>query len=271
MKIALVFSGQIRCLHKTKKFWLNFINRHNADVYASFWDDENYKLDDTVDNFLSLYNPKKIEIESHNAFEETTTNILKLYVNAPNTYTPQLRDSIFQFNIAPMLYKIWKGNTLTAYSNKKYDVVIRARTDVLFDTNINIVSNNMLNVPVGLTVGAFQGDIGINDCFGYGTPTIMNYYSCLFLKIMEYLDNGHHIFPPEHLLLTHLSKVNMKIRFFPNYMGIAREKTDAIQWYNEFVGTDNMIESIVDTNTLNVIPNTNSEFKVDNIKNKLNL
>lgn len=270
MNIALVFSGKISCLNKTKKFWSKFIDRHDVDVYASFWDDENYKLEDTVDNFLNLYNPKKIEIENHKAFEQTTTNILKLYVNAPEIYLSYLKKSILQFTTVPMFYKIWKANTLTAYGNKKYDVVIRARTDVLFDTDINIVLNNMLNVPVGTTVGAFKNDIGINDCFGYGPPEIMNYYSCLFLKIMEYLNNGHYIFPPEHLLLTHLSKINMNIRFFPNYLGIARRNIDNIEWYNEFIKTEDMVESVINTNTLSIIPSPNSEFKVNNIKDKFN-
>ena len=34
------------------------------DVYASFWDIENDELGDTLNNFLTIYTPKKYEIES---------------------------------------------------------------------------------------------------------------------------------------------------------------------------------------------------------------
>jgi len=57
MKIALCFSGHIRALNETKNFWTELIKKYDIDVYASFWDIENEKLGDTLNNFLKIYTP----------------------------------------------------------------------------------------------------------------------------------------------------------------------------------------------------------------------
>jgi len=55
MKIALCFSGLMRDVDETKQFWTELINKYKMDVYASFWDVENQKLNDTFKNFSEIY------------------------------------------------------------------------------------------------------------------------------------------------------------------------------------------------------------------------
>ena len=80
MKIALCFSGNIRDLNETKEFWTGLIEKHKMDVYASFWDIENEELGDTLNNFLTIYTPKKYEIENYKIFKETTQDLASLNV-----------------------------------------------------------------------------------------------------------------------------------------------------------------------------------------------
>ena len=55
MKIALCFSGFIRDLEETKSFWKELIQKYDIDIYASFWDNENVELGDTLNNFLTIF------------------------------------------------------------------------------------------------------------------------------------------------------------------------------------------------------------------------
>lgn len=269
MKIALIFSGQLRSLEKTKHFWLKLIKKYNIDVYGSFWDDEDYKLNDTVQNFKSIYNPVDLDIESYKSFEESTVDILKLYIKAPHRYSDDLRNTISKFTVLPMYYRIWRGNLLTKKSNNTYDIVIRARTDIIFDKDLILEKNNYINVPAGLVYsGAFECDKGIIDCFGYGNFKVMDYYSLMFLQLMQYVMEGHYLFPVEHLLLVHLSKINLNIKFIPNYMGIVRESVDDIEWFNNFVPKHHLVENVCNISDIDeIVLDVKSEFKISSIKN----
>jgi hypothetical protein len=106
---------------------------------------------------------------------------------------------------------------------------------------------------------------GINDCFAYATPKIMDYYSFIFLQMMEYLKDGHYVFPPEHFLSVHFSKVKIQIREFPNYMIITRvSKGSQHEVYNNFVSPP--VEHIQYSDDINFLPDPNGNFKKDSIK-----
>jgi hypothetical protein len=93
MKIALCFSGNIRDLNETKEFWTVLIEKYKMDVYASFWDIENEELGDTLNNFLTIYTPKKYEIENYKIFKETTQDLASLNIQPPTTLIPLLQES----------------------------------------------------------------------------------------------------------------------------------------------------------------------------------
>ena len=188
MKIALCFSGNIRDLNETKEFWTGLIEKYKMDVYASFWDIENEELGDTLNNFLTIYTPKKYEIENYKIFKETTQDLASLNIQPPTTLIPLLQESSKAFGQLSMYYKVWKCNMLSKQLGIEYDLVIRARLDTIFDDKLDFIKNDMLNVPVGaMMVPTFLNSDGINDCFAYGPPKIMDYYSFIFLQMMEYL------------------------------------------------------------------------------------
>ena len=112
---------------------------------------------------------------------------------------------------------------LTKQTGTKYDLVIRARTDTKLDDNFEITYNEMLNVPVGIVCAyVLPNSFGYNDCFAYGTPKIMDYYSFLFLRMMEYLKAGYYALPAEHFLLVHFSKIHIQVRQMANYITVTR-------------------------------------------------
>lgn len=260
MRVALCFSGNIRDLEETKFFWLDLIEKYKIDVYASFWDIENVNIGDTVDNFARIYNAKKIEIENYSIFKETTQDFASMNIESPNGLAQFFKDTSKNFAQLPMWYKVWKCNMLSKQLGMEYDLVIRARTDIILDDNFDIVLNNMLNVPMGSNNSMWINSNGINDCIAYANPKIMDYYSVLYLHMMEYLKSGHYLFPPEHFLAVHFSKVHLEIRYFPNYMTITRKsKGTPNEIYNNFMLEP--VESFRWSDSIEFIPDSNGSFK----------
>lgn len=266
MKVALCFSGHIRDLNETKNFWKDLIKEYDMDVYASFWDTENEKLGDTINNFLKIYTPKKYEVENYKIFKSSTLDIAKLHIKSPTTIADKFQKASEEFGILPMYYKIWRCNLLTKELGIEYDLIIRARTDIVLDNMFKIEKNKMLNIPMGWTmVPVFPDSDGINDCFAYGIPKIMDYYSFCFFHIMEYLKDGHYLFPPEHILSVHFSKVKIPIKFFENYMMITRVwKNEGNEIYNKFI--DSPKELVKWSDEKEFVPNPISSFKKSSIK-----
>lgn len=260
MKIALCFSGNIRDINETKEFWNDLIKKYDIDVYASFWDVENEKVGDTLNNFLKIYTPKKYEVEQYEVFKNSTQNIASMNIKCPDSLPSFFKHTTKIFGQLPMWYKIWRCNLLTKQLGIEYDLVIRARTDTVLDENFEIVKNNMLNVPMGVHSSSFKNSDGINDCFAYAIPKVMDYYSFLYLQIMEYLKAGHYLFTPEHFLAVHFSKVHIQIRRFANYMMITRvSKGGSHELYNGFVKSP--METIEWSDDKEFIPDPFGNFK----------
>lgn len=260
MKIALCFSGQMRDLNETKNFWTELIKKYDMDVYASFWDIERPEIGDTIKEFEKVYTPKRLEVENYDIFKVSTQDLASMHVQPPRTLLPQLQQASKAFGQLSMYYKVWRANMLSKQLGVDYDLVIRARIDTLMDENFELELNDMLNVPMGSNnCPSFPQSDGINDCFAYGKPKVMDYYSFIFLQMMEYLKSGHYLFPPEHFLAVHFSKVKIDIRYFPTYMMITRKsKGTPHEIYNNFVNPP--IESIRASDSIEFIPDSNFTF-----------
>jgi hypothetical protein len=260
MKVALCFSGHIRDIEETKNFWTDLIKEYNIDVYASMWDTENEDLGDTIINFQKIYNFKKLEVENYQNFKSSTQSIASSYIQSPTILDKQFQNSTKLFGQISMWYKIWKANLLSKEFGIDYDVVIRARTDIVLDNQFKLEINNSLNIPVGVNMcQALPNSEGINDCFAFGPPKIMDYYSFLFLQTMEYLSKGHYAFPPEHFLYVHMSKVHIKLRFFASYMMITRiSKGTPNEMYNGYI--ENAYDSSFYSDEKNFLPSPAHNF-----------
>ena len=263
MKIALCFSGHIRDLEETKVFWTEIIEKYKMDVYASFWDIENEELGDTINNFEKIYTPKRLEIDNYKIFKQTTQDIASLHIDPPKMLAPIFIDTSKEFRQLSMYYKVWKCNMLSKKLGIEYDLVIRARTDIALDENFTIEKNNMLNVPMGrIKAVSWDNSRAINDCFAYGIPKIMDYYSFVFLRAMEYLNSGHYLIPAEYLLLVHFTKIHIQIRYFPTYMIITRVwKGGVHEYYNNYI--TRATESIEWSDSYDTTPHITGRFNKD--------
>lgn len=260
MKVALCFAGHMRDLSETKNFWKRLIAKYDIDVYASFWDIENPELGDTIKEFEKVYSPKRLEVESYDIFKQTTQDFASMNIQSPTNIAPLFQETSKAFGQLSMYYKVWRANMLSKQLGVEYDLVIRARIDTLMDENFELELNDMLNVPMGSNnCPSFIQSDGINDCFAYGKPKIMDYYSFIFLQMMEYLKSGHYLFPPEHFLAVHFSKIEIQIRYFATYMMITRKsKGTTHEIYNNFVNPP--IETIRISNSVEFTPDTNYTF-----------
>ena len=245
-KIAICFSGHIRDLERTKEYWNHIIKQNDMDVYASFWDEENYEIGDTLENFHRLYNVKKVEVESFKSFESSTLNLIRDYISPPTDIQEYLRESAKRFDSLPMWYKIWKANMLSKTFDITYDIIVRARTDSHFNGYVDIIDNGCLNIPFGMNkTHQWDNSEGMNDIFAFSNPKIMDYYSMTFLYMMEHLNKGHYMIPAEHFLHTHMNKVSIPIKFIGEYITITRTaKGGNDEIYNQsFLKTDEIIKS----------------------------
>ena len=266
LKVALCFSGFIRDIDYTKEFWTSLIDKYDIDVYASLWDDENLEVNDTIENFKKIYNPKSIEVENYLKFKKSTLSVVTPQIKPPTSLLQDLIDYSKEFHTLSMWYKIWKSNTLA--NESEYDIVIRARTDSYLKGDFELVSNNMFNVPVGqVYTDNFPKSEGVNDIFSFGNQKIMNYASSTFLYLMQYLNEGHYMIPPEHFLHVHLSRVDLNIRFFANQLIITRKsKGREDELYNR---NTEIVEKIEPSTFINPTPNKDIEWTIplrDSIK-----
>jgi hypothetical protein len=266
MRVALCFGGHMRDLNETKNFWTELIKKYDIDVYASFWDIENPELGDTIKEFEKVYSPKRMEVESYDVFKTSTQDIASLHIQSPKSIAELFQKTSKAFGQLSMYYKVWRCNMLSKQLGIEYDLVIRARIDTVLDEKFELEINDYLNVPMGRVQShTWSNAYGINDCFAYGKPKIMDYYSFIFLQMMEYLKAGHYVFPPEHFLTVHFSKIKIQIREFPNYMIITRiSKGNVHEVYNKFISPPK--EFIRDSDEMDFLPDHNGNFKKQSIK-----
>jgi len=220
-KIALCFSGFIRDIDKTKDFWNSLIEKYDIDLYGSFWDDESG--DDTIQNLKKIYNFKELEFEKYSNFKKSTLDVITPYITPPSNLLSSLVDYSKKFHTLSMWYKIWKANMISKSLDIEYDIVIRGRTDTTMNQNLKIELNKYLNIPSGkVRTDNWPNSDGLCDIFAYGEPKLMDYYSSIYLNLLEYVNQGHYMIPPENLLRVHMSRVDVYIRFFVANLEISR-------------------------------------------------
>lgn len=215
MKIALCLSGQPRKALESYQFIKTNIidaNRNSGDevdvfmhmnydsentyIEKSHLDNGNCHLPQNIDKLLvQLYQPRKYLIEAPHSFNNPNLKVapqrLKNFhkMNQHKSLDDkQQRDHIFK-QLLSMYYSIYKCNELKeVYANTNhfvYDYVIRIRYDVVplkpllcRDYEPNFIYYQDLNHP----------DDIISDWLNFGSNSIMNVYSSIFLHI-EYINS----------------------------------------------------------------------------------
>jgi hypothetical protein len=208
-RVAICISGQPRRALETFPYiYANLIEPNKADVFIhmnydktnlyiekSHADNGNCILEDNIDSkIIELYKPQKYLVESPHNFQKSNIkipekrleNIKKM--NHHKNWSDEQHTNHFVKQLTSMYYSIYKSNELKeVFSNENgfvYDYVIRIRFDILPLEPI-IFSNYDPNFIHYLELG--QSDELISDWFNFGSNSIMNIYSSLYLN-MDYLN-----------------------------------------------------------------------------------
>lgn len=242
MKIALCLSGQPRFLERGYKYLHdNILSKYNVDVFFHLWFDS--KLENTPFSYtihysnrnelwrknldeiaLSLYSPVKYTFESPKEF----------------WFDPQANYELGKTNNCSMFYSMQKANELKMeyeQTNKfKYDLVIRARTDVRFEQfNLDLSSldpkfvhafsignyaENKISKLLDNTSSAENQTAVIeliNDQFAIGGSAVMDAYSSVYNFYNFYWDRDRPTsMNGERVLIRHLLNCRIPIKPYPS-------------------------------------------------------
>ena len=217
MNIAFTFSGLIKDINKTYPIFKRVIDEYNADVFFSTWDIEDLENEDTILNFKGKYNPLVLEVESWDIWKNNYWSLIEPHYKVPQVLRSAEYNKANNPSTFGMWYKIQRSNQLTKLVDKKYDIVVKLRTDIGLSPNFTLIQNNYLNIPHGACQIPDWGNCwGPHDFMYFGNPEFMDYTTGLFYFISKYHQEGNYLYPPENLLRHHLSQKDIPIRFYPD-------------------------------------------------------
>jgi hypothetical protein len=214
MKVAICFAGIPYYIRQNQRYWQELIEKHDADVYASLWDEENvYQEGDTIEAFKKAYNPVKLEVENQSAFLKSFASINQEYVESPEYFTDAIDFAHKNGRPYSTLYKIWRANLFA--SEGDYDVIVRAETSSSYP-DMEIVEHDSISLPYWHHVypnGPVR-TVNLNNWVAFGPPYLMDYYCSAFLKLRKYYDECF-VQPVESIINHHLfQRPNIQLRFF---------------------------------------------------------
>ena len=218
MRVAICFAGMPYFIRQNKNHWLELINRYNADVYASLWNEEGvYQPEDSIEYFKETYNPVTLEVEDQKALMKSFRFLNEEYTKSPEFFNEPNHFAHINGRPYSTFYKIWRANLLPSLAGREYDVVIRAETCSSYP-DMEIVQENNLSIPYWHHVYNYGGynSVNLNNWVAFGPPDIMDYYCSCFLKLRKYYDE---CFPQpiESFLNYHLfQRPNIMMRLFFN-------------------------------------------------------
>jgi len=195
--LAVYFSGRILDYEINKPYFelfkKHFETKFNIDFFCSI----NSEVDNYHQEFITYFNisPYRCNFETYKLPEN------KLEKNYLNMFS--------------MFYNNKKCVELIERSTKKYDVVLRYRTEVRFHNLFEIpeiLQQNTIYIPGNFDWG------GINDQIAYGNLESMKKYTELYDNMIGYNKNNNVRYHPETMLLHHLKTIKIHIvRFIFHY------------------------------------------------------
>lgn len=214
MKIALCLSGHLRSYEQTWRALKTFVlDTLSPDVFIHTWDTvgASHHIDNhtvkqktlqVLPKIQDIYKPKNIIIEP-------------LIKRNGEKYRKYLIDDRCPNGVVNMFYKIHKANLLCEDFCKsldyKYDIIVRARPDLLFQNYINsddleraTNDSSLLFVPKNGHYG------GINDQFAFGSSEAMSIYANCYTNLDQITTTTPLV--PELVLKQQLvNKVNIQL------------------------------------------------------------
>lgn len=237
MKTAVCFSGRLVYPQYAENLFKHVIDPYKADVFIDTWiplfqttaalapnkadwqkiltlGTDSVEFENTnIQGFINLYQPKLINLELFDLMP-LTHQIRSVLPNSTKTYVGHESPHTKRENVLFMWYKIWKCNQLRKLYEQvnriRYDVVIRMRFDVQFETfPIIDPKRKTVYIPEG---GDYEG--GVCDQVALADSATMDLYCELWNEIYRYSTAGIGIHP-ESMLRKHLNINRLDIARFP--------------------------------------------------------
>lgn len=280
MKIAICFSGAIRsfdeCISSTMKYLIS--NFDNPDIFLHMWTfnetnstDINYnfkwrKDTSSIDNILSVLNPKKYVIEEYSNLSEEL--IKKSSMVDMNLFDTDDKKN-YGFNCCSMYWKILKSFELAeeymVENNFEYDLIIRARLDFIWEDYIHQSDFvNPFNDVIYLIKDRYAtcSRLNTNDKFFAGNYLTMKKMCNVFNCLKKYQDGGANI-EGQTINELHIKQLALNVKWIGHantyYKFMGRHKT-----------TNNKIKLLVNLGK-NYSSNTNNELIYTLISNGFNV
>lgn len=221
MKIAVQIHGAVNLLKESySSLKEQILDKFKCDIFFSTFGNES-DLEWVVD----LLKPVRHNIVPINekTLEYTGINeLIEKYKNKTDIGFDGLYHFVRQKNVLFGMYHKYNCNKLRSEYNKKYDIVISTRTDLVYGEPLVKkyvrAAKNSLLVPYG-----WDWEGGLNDLFAVGPPNIMDIFCSQFLFYEDYMQEGATTHP-ESLLRYHVVSKKLPLKRFSYMMYLRNER-----------------------------------------------
>lgn len=229
MRVALVFTGLVRCFEQAyPAFKEYFLDRYDCDVYFDIWSEVGYytgkayqqsstdtfvKLADgdrgfhdsgelvNVHRIMELYNPVSLRIENFDSFEPIADKYAAIF---KNSFT-RPKNTVCQ------AYKIMQGITTVSARAAQYDLVVRARPDIVLENDPGLFEmGKFYTLPMRNKNGQ-----GTGDMLQIGHFRDVYKYSEMFLDLYDLYQNVSyscpHVFAEKYIRKLRLNWEELRI------------------------------------------------------------
>jgi len=177
MKIALCLSGQPRHVETAyNNIKEHLLDKYSPDVFVHTW----LNKEDVGKKYVNSWN----HLIDHPVSDDILTKIFNLYDPKKFSIENQIILNPYKWNdygknMLSMFYSMKQSNILKSkyeFDNDfRYDIVIRARFDTIYNTEFNILDYDINNTIYALGKNSHQN--GVNDIFAFGNSNKMDVYN----------------------------------------------------------------------------------------------
>lgn len=213
MKIAVCLSGHMRDFdRKFASLHECLVRDNDADFFIHTWETFGYSVNNPGsmaqygrDGFdrrspridsthvHDLYNPVSLVVEDFEKFEPA--------INREASYFTRRREGTRVENLISLHRKIFLTDRLRQdyeeMSGVRYDVVVRARPDLLYEREVRFDEHDLslVTTPEELSFGV------VSDAFAFGAPDVMTRFCGFYPRMKETYDTMGSVINPHTFLL----------------------------------------------------------------------
>lgn len=214
INVALCLSGYPR-FHSEKSYQSmkrEILDKYNTDVFIHSWVSRDIDYVYPFATWSNILNPIHIPSTIHDDLKKIY-NPVDIIIEEPRSFSQFSKDDYLSNNMPSMFYSLKMADSMrffySRYTGKKYDFVVRARTDTLLYELPDLSSLDINTIYIPDNCG---NPLLFNDNFSIcgGDIVDKNQVYNVFDDIWEYSNRGED-YSPEKMWTLHLSKKLVKV------------------------------------------------------------